>query len=104
MLALSGPPGGDAYLYASRVGASLMLGWAFLLIWGSRRPIERKGVLLLTVVPVLAGLLAASVLAVRSGFVRVGAMLPLWVFYGVILPLYVIAYGVAGSIERARSR
>jgi len=46
---------GIEYRYAMGVGASLMLGWAFLLIWADRQPAERKGVLLLTVFPVLFG-------------------------------------------------
>jgi hypothetical protein len=90
--------GGD-YLYASRVAASLMLGWTFLLLWASRRPVERRGVLLLTLLPVLAGLIASSVLAVGSGFVAAGRMLPLWVFYASIVPLYVAAYVIAGKIR-----
>ena len=31
------------------VGASLMLSWSVLLLWADRKPLERKGVLLLTV-------------------------------------------------------
>jgi hypothetical protein len=89
--------GGD-YLYASRVAASLMLGWTFLLLWASRRPVERRGVLLLTLLPVLAGLIASSVQAVRSGFVEVRYMLPLWVFYAVIVPLYGAAHVLAGRV------
>lgn len=38
---------GQEYLYASRLGAALMLGWTFLLYWADKKPIERKGVLLL---------------------------------------------------------
>ncbi len=84
-------PGHD-YLYASRIGASLMFGWTLLLLWGSFKPIERKGVLLLTVFPVLAGLLISSVLAVFSGFVEIKFILPLWIFYALIIPAYLIAY------------
>ncbi len=101
MFALPAAPNGEAYLYASRVGASLMLGWSCLLFWGSQRPVERRGVLLLTVVPVLAGLLGASVVAVQSGFIRMISMLPLWIFYASILPLYVIAYHVAAGVEKS---
>jgi hypothetical protein len=91
---------GNDYLYVSRIGASLMLGWTFLLAWGSLKPVERKGVILLTVVPVLAGLLGSSVLAVQSGFIRLVYMLPLWIFYVLIIPLYVIAYAVAVGVEK----
>ncbi len=91
---------GNEYLYVSRMGASLMLGWTILLAWGSRKPIERKGIILLTVVPVLVGLFVASVLAVQSGSIQVVTMLPLWIFYALIIPLCVIAYVIAVGMER----
>lgn len=91
---------GDEYLYVSRIGASLMLGWTVLLAWGSHKPVERKGIILLTVAPVLVGLLGASVLAVQSGFIQMVNMLPLWIFYAVIIPLYVIAYFIAVGVEK----
>lgn len=90
----------DAYLYASRIGASLMLGWTGLLAWGSHKPLERKDVLLLTVVPVLLGLLVASVLAAQSGFIQVVYLLPLWIFYALIIPMYLVAYFMAVGIEK----
>lgn len=100
MFGMQTAPDGNANLYVSRVAASLMLGWAFLLVWGSLKPVERRGVLLLTVVPALAGLLGASVLAVQSGFIDVMHMLPLWIFYALTIPLYATAYHVASWIEK----
>ncbi len=91
---------GEDYLYASRVGASLMLGWTLLLLWGSFKPVERKGILLLTVFPVLIGLLISSLLVVSSGFITVKYILPIWIFYAVIIPLYLYAYYCAYQIER----
>ena len=87
------------YLYASRIGASLMLGWTLLLFWGSFKPIERKGVLLLTVFPVLIGLLISSILVVISGFIELKFILPLWIFYSLIIPLYILAYFLASKIK-----
>jgi len=48
-------------IYATGESAALMLGWSFLLLWASRKPIERKGVLLLTAVPVVAGFIVNTV-------------------------------------------
>lgn len=92
MFGLDASDRGNNFLYVSRIAASLMLGWTFLLVWGSYRPVERRGILLLTVIPVLAGLSIASVLAVRSGFIRLPYMVPLWIFYALIIPLYGIAF------------
>ncbi|HYV56400.1 MAG TPA: hypothetical protein VE911_02590 [Candidatus Nitrosopolaris sp.] len=56
-------------LYAMRTGAALMLGWTLLLVWAALRPLERRGVVFLTVLPVILGLMATEVVAVRGGFV-----------------------------------
>lgn len=37
--------------------AALMWGWTFLLFWASRKPLERKGVILITLFPALLGLI-----------------------------------------------
>ena len=38
------------------IGATLMLGWTALLVWGVQAPIERRFVILLTAFPVVFGL------------------------------------------------
>ncbi len=68
-------PGND-YRYAMLIAATLMLGYIDLLVWADRKPVERKGVLLLTIFAVLAGLIVFSACAVTSGFVAADKMLP----------------------------
>ena len=58
---------GPEFAYAMRTGAPLMAGWTVLLLWADRRPLERRGVLPITVVPVIAGLMANDAHAVRAG-------------------------------------
>lgn len=70
-------PGVD-YHYAMGMGASLMLGWTTLLIWADRKPMERKGVLPLTVLPVIAGLAVNQARGVLVGFLPALAVLPIW--------------------------
>jgi len=48
-------------IYATGESVALMFGWSLLLLWASRRPIERKGVLLLTAVPVVVGFIVNTV-------------------------------------------
>jgi hypothetical protein len=84
-------PGSD-YQYAAGVAASLMLGWTVLLLWADRRPLERRGVLMLTVCPVLVGLIASGVLAVRAGFVSIVAMVPTWVLQLALCALFLFSY------------
>jgi hypothetical protein len=64
------------FRYAMFVGASLMAGWTCLLAWAARKPLERRGVAVMTAVPVLAGLGLASLYAIRSGFIPAKEMLP----------------------------
>lgn len=49
------------------LGASLMTGWTFLLIWALQRPVERRGVLLLTAFPVIFGLFITTVKGISNG-------------------------------------
>ena len=92
--------GSGSFLYCSRIAASLMAGWTLLLLWGFLRPNERRGVLLLTIAPVLAGLVASSVAVVASGAIEARFMIPLWVFYSVVTPAYAVAYATAAGAAR----
>jgi hypothetical protein len=83
---------GYEYRYAMGLGAALMLGWTALLIWADRRPVERRGVLLLTVFPVLFGLIISGVYAVGTGLITADKMVPTWIFQGLITGLYLFSY------------
>ena len=86
-------PGND-FKYAMMVGASLMLGWTVLLIWADRKPVERKGVIMITVIPVLIGLILAGVFAVSSGLIRIEKMIPTWIIQSILLILFCYSYYV----------
>jgi hypothetical protein len=82
-------PGPD-YRYAMYLAASLMLGWTCLLIWADRKPLERRGVLVLTVFPVVAGLFLAGVYAVASRLVGLGHLLPMFVLQLLSAPSFCV--------------
>lgn len=86
-----------SYRFAMGYGASLMLGWTVLLIWASRRPVERRFVALLTVL-VVCGLVVTEGVAVHAGVVRAVRMAPTWGLQAVLLPLF-----AAGYVRAARS-
>ena len=65
--------------------ASLMWGWTFLLFWANQKPVERRGVLLLTVFPVLAGLIITRIMDARSG-------LTVWFPAGLLQPVLVVLF------------
>lgn len=49
---------GQDFQYILGVCALFMMGWALLLYWGSARPIERRGILLITAVMLFAAILS----------------------------------------------
>lgn len=100
---------GDEYRYAMMIGASLMLGWTVLLLWADRRPLERKGILLITMFPVIIGLALAGVFAVKVGMIGVERMIPTWVLQTILIVLFSCSYHSATraqdkSVERAGDR
>jgi len=77
------------------VGASLMLSWTVLLLWADRRPMERKGVLLLTVFPALTCLAITGIVAVFSGANSLNNMLHVFVLQGALAMLFLASYVLA---------
>lgn len=90
------PSGGSAeYRFAMGMGASLMAGWTLLLFWGAESPIERRGLLLLTVCPVIAGIVLATVIAARRGVVLVSRLIPLWIHLSLVSTFYCVVYALS---------
>ena len=79
------------YRYAMRFGASLMCGWTLLLLWADRKPLERRGVLPITVF-VIAGLAWAGAYAVSAGLIPFFNMLPTWGLQLFLAVLFIHAY------------
>ncbi len=80
------------YRYALRMGAALMVGWTALLIWGSIKPVERRGILVLTVFPVITGIVLAQIYAVYSGYIEIARIFPLWIHLTLISTFFLFAY------------
>jgi hypothetical protein len=87
------------YKYAMGVGASLMAGWTILLIWADRKPIERKGVLLITVFPVLLGLVFAGIYAVIQNFIPIEKMIPTWIMQILVTILFTYSFFTAKNAK-----
>jgi hypothetical protein len=66
--------------YPMGLAASLMFGWSLLLIWAYRKPVERKGVLVITIFPVIAGLMASGLYAVTAGIFPIARIVPTSIF------------------------
>lgn len=76
----------------SFVGAALMAGWTVLLFWADRKPVERRDILLITLYPVLSGLILACIYAVAQGMTKIGWMLPTFTLQGILFVLDHVAY------------
>ena len=92
---------GIEYRYAMGMGASLMLGWTALLLWADRKPLERKGVLLITLQPVVLGLALNEIVAVRGGFLSIWMTVPVWFVQAVITSLFIFSYLNARRLQIA---
>jgi hypothetical protein len=71
-------PGASAdigYNLGMKWGLALMLGWTFLLVWADRKPLERKDILLLTLCPVIVGLMITSMATFVAGFGTIGSLI-----------------------------
>jgi hypothetical protein len=90
---------GVEYNFAMAMGASLMLGWTFLLVWADRKPVERSGILLLTIFPVLVGLMSAGIYAVAVDVVDIKNMIPMWIFQIGLAILFLFGYMNAREIK-----
>ena len=100
-LGLAGFAPGDDYRHAMGMGATLMLGWTALLLWADRRPLERRGILSLTVA-VIAGLAANELRSVVAGFLPFERVAPIWILQGALVALFLGSHAAAGRAERRK--
>ncbi len=79
------------------LGGSLMTGWTFLLIWALQKPVERRGILLLTAFPVVFGLTITTVNGIANGNPFL-----FWVLAkcALLMVLVVSSYILAGKLAR----
>ncbi len=92
-------PNGE-YRYAMGIGAALMLGWTFLLLWADRKPVERRGVLLLTIFPVKVGLDLASLYLVTYGIVPLEKYLVSKIDAIILYGLFIFSYVNSASLAK----
>jgi hypothetical protein len=78
------------------IGGVLMAGWAVLLVWAVRRPIERRFVILLTAL-VVAALFFVALINVLEGH---SSQYWILVKCGVLFMAMLTSYSLAGGIDR----
>jgi len=88
------------FRYPMGLAASLMFGWTGLLLWGYQKPVERKGLLLITIFPVITGLMASAAYQLVSGAFTVGRVLPTLVLGAGLIGLLGFSYFKARTVTR----
>ncbi|HTX92317.1 MAG TPA: hypothetical protein VMC09_13990 [Anaerolineales bacterium] len=86
------------YRYAMGMGAPLMLAWTVLLLWADRKPLERKGILPITLL-VVAGEVANEIVAASTGYITATALIPTWIVQALLSGLFVFGYLNARKAE-----
>jgi len=89
---------------AMSMTASLLLGWTGLLLWGLRSPVERRGILLLTIFPVIIGLALAVLLGWWGSYISTAGAAMIWSTQGLLVWLFAWAFASArrGAMHEVR--
>lgn len=95
MLRLDEVPSSIEVRSALGMGAALMFGWTALLLWANQRPVERKGVLALTVFPVIFGLALTTLYGYLNGYIPLAGAVPIWIFQACLAAVFLTAYFLA---------
>jgi len=91
---------GVEYRYAMGIGASLMAGWTVLLLWGSAKPIERRDILIITIFPVITGIVASTFYGISRNVIEMQRTIPLLVHLGFVCILYLYSYSKSRSNDK----
>ncbi|HMK45279.1 MAG TPA: hypothetical protein VK436_01505 [Methanocella sp.] len=75
--------------------APLMLGWTVLLLWAVLKPVERADILLITVVPVLVGMMLSTAEQILDWGATPLSQLPTLAMQLVLSGLFLYAYAIA---------
>jgi len=78
--------------YVWGIACSLMTGLTILLLWADRKPMERRGVIMLTAFPVVTGLLVDSFYAVKVNIVTWADVRVLQIAYLLLITLFTSSY------------
>lgn len=85
--------------YALWFGAPLMLGWTALLLWADRKPLERKEILIITVFPVIFGLMADNLFALTSQLISFENIIPKLAIQSLLVVVFLFSYLNAKNVN-----
>lgn len=82
-----------ASLMWSKYFGLLVFSWTFILFWANKKPMERKGIILITAWPVVSGIMGVQIFALIQGILYMNLMLSfLFAFQGFLVTLFTLSY------------
>jgi drug/metabolite transporter (DMT)-like permease len=100
LILIPGRMGETEFRYPMGLAAALMFGWTVLLVWADRKPTERKAILLITVFPVITGLLLSGIYAVATDLLPSTKIIPGFVIGVILIILMLYSYLNARGVGR----
>jgi hypothetical protein len=100
VLGLAGAPTGGMERLALAMTATMLFGWTGLLLWGAASPVERRGVLALTIFPVIVGLALAVLYGWRGLLISGQGAFGIWLMQALLVVLLTWAYMAAHRMAR----
>ena len=85
--------------YGMRVGASLMLGWTLLLLWADRKPVQRKGVLLLTIAVIIGLFYSTYYASYSTNIVDPKDAMPIFALQTILIIIFTYAYVISQNVH-----
>ena len=77
-------------------------GWTGSPLWGAHSPVERPGILPLTIFPVIAGLAAGVWLGWKKAYNSTGGAAQIWAGQALLSVLLIYAFISAGRLQRSK--
>ncbi|MHB8086687.1 MAG: hypothetical protein ACYDH2_00410 [Anaerolineaceae bacterium] len=92
-----------AFLNVAWMGAPLMFGWTVLLLWADRKPVERRAVLLITLIPIIGNAID-QIVSVYTGFYPLSVAIPQWFIQAILITLFTFSYfNVSKTMSSSKS-
>mgnify|MGYP006280888563 CR=1 FL=1 len=80
------------FRYAMGIAGALMIGWSILLLWADQDPLNRKGILLITVFPGIFGIASATGFAFLENIIPARNAFTIWSFQIVLSFFFIGSY------------
>ena len=90
--------GVPSYVYPMGLSSAIAFSWGCMLIWADREPVERRWVLLPTIL-VGSLLLLAGIYSIYAGAITVRAYLPNFFLFPAVITLWSYSYYQARDLE-----